>query len=115
MSHSNLLRTLAGEPHRWAALAQRLGDCKPGDALTVRTLADDIGHPMESTLQLLNCWESLGWVRSHKGAFGFTHWVPTSMLPSVDRMDSASDHALASLLLSAVLTIQSRGGVAECG
>lgn len=111
MSHTNLLRTLAGEPHRWAMLAQRLGDCRRSDALTVRTLADDIGAPMETTLQLLKCWEGLGWVTSEQGAFGFIHWQPTAALPSVDRLE-VSDHALVSSLLSCVLTLQGRGRLA---
>ena len=48
---------------------------------------------------------------SEQGAFGFIHWQPTAALPSVDRLADASDHALASMLLSAVLTVQARGGL----
>lgn len=108
MSTTLFLRTLAGAPQTWARLAQRMGECKRGDAFTARTLSDDIGSTMVETLQLLQCWEGLGWVRSAKGAFGYTHWEPTGALPSVDRLE-VSDQQLASMLLSAVLTVQGRG------
>lgn len=108
MSQSVFLRTLAGPPHTWARLAQRMGECKRTDAFTARTLSEDIGSTLGETVALLQSWEGLGWVTSHKGAFGFTHWQPTWRLPSVDRLD-VTDHALASMLLSAVLTLQGRG------
>lgn len=112
MSHTNLMRAIAGDPARWARLADRLGECRPGQALTIRTLADDTGDAWEATAQLLACWESLEWVIRVESAAGRCY-RPTSKLPSVNVLDE-SEHALASLFLSAAMTINVRGRIATC-
>ncbi len=96
---------------RWARLAEALGDLRPGQALTTRTLADLTGETLESVTEILECWDHIGWVSETRGAAGHRTWAPTRRLPPVAPME-APDQTLLATLMCAALAVNRRGVLA---
>lgn len=96
---------------RWARLAEALGDLRPGQALTTRTLADSTGETLESVTEILECWDHIGWVNATRGDGGHRTWSPTRRLPAVTPME-ANDAQVMAALMSAALAVNRRGVLA---